>query len=108
MGKSLQTPFRDWLEKQRLKLHHKPGGGGTDSVSHPLPPTLHVKTSVDFIIVVIHVILAFTEAYRWLVIGHPCDAGLHRLGVKHKHKAHPTLYHNDLLKKRGCCMQGKG
>lgn len=25
VGKSMQTPFRDWLAKQKSKLHHKPG-----------------------------------------------------------------------------------
>ncbi|KAK7479955.1 hypothetical protein BaRGS_00028782 [Batillaria attramentaria] len=31
VGKSMQTPFRDWLAKQKSKLHHKPGTGAATS-----------------------------------------------------------------------------
>lgn len=32
-GPQLQAPFREYLEKQKKKLHHKPGQGESTSVS---------------------------------------------------------------------------
>ena len=36
VGKSMQTPFREWLAKQKEKLHHKPGSGVAEPVSWTL------------------------------------------------------------------------
>ena len=36
VGKSMQTPFREWLAKQKEKLHHKPGTGVAEPVSWTL------------------------------------------------------------------------
>ena len=45
VGKSMQTPFREWLAKQKEKLHHKPGTAD----SEPVSCVLHLEAQMSLI-----------------------------------------------------------
>ncbi|PVD33032.1 hypothetical protein C0Q70_08480 [Pomacea canaliculata] len=64
VGKSLQTPFRDWLEKQRLKLHHKPGGGGTDSDGNLLSFIFEKVVLVMVFYFILSIINSMAQSYH--------------------------------------------